>query len=106
MSSEHELKTWPPFFNALLSGDKTFEARRNDRGFAHGDVLVLREWEPGGGYTGRSIRAVVTYMLHGGGGLGVESGYAVMGIRIESAQPRPVDLQTGPQKSPRGDHHE
>jgi hypothetical protein len=22
------------------------------------------------------------------------------------AQPRPVDLQTGPQKSPRGDHHE
>jgi hypothetical protein len=27
-------------------------------------------------------------------------------MNVGPAQPRPVDLQTGPQKSPGGDHHE
>lgn len=28
------------------SGEKTFEIRRNDRGFQKGDVLVLEKWSP------------------------------------------------------------
>jgi hypothetical protein len=42
----HELKCWPEFFQAILSGSKTFEARRDDRNFKVGDNLVLKEWTP------------------------------------------------------------
>jgi hypothetical protein len=61
---EHELKTWPEFFDALLSGAKTFEYRRDDRGFRVGDVLCLREWDPQTqDYSGREMRRSVTYLL-------------------------------------------
>lgn len=42
----HELKIWPEFFDAVDSGKKKFDVRKNDRGFKEGDVLVLREFEP------------------------------------------------------------
>lgn len=58
---QHELKTWPRYFERLLDGTKTFEVRKNDRGFKVGDVLWLREWEPGGrGFTGRCLLKQVT----------------------------------------------
>lgn len=44
--SEHELKVVPPYFDALVSGSKTFEVRKNDRAYQRGDVLRLREWHP------------------------------------------------------------
>ena len=44
--TRHELKTWPQYFAAVRSGKKRFEIRRNDREFAVGDVLVLREFDP------------------------------------------------------------
>lgn len=68
----HTLKTWPSFFEAVRDGRKGFELRKNDRDFAVGDLLVLREFEPpsnnyrDGSYTGRSLTAVVTYITHGG----------------------------------------
>lgn len=43
---EHNLKCWPEFFDAIKRGDKTFELRRNDRGYQRGDVLVLRKFSP------------------------------------------------------------
>lgn len=42
----HELKTWPIHYRAVVSGHKTFEVRRNDRGFQVGDVLRLQEYSP------------------------------------------------------------
>lgn len=69
----HELRTWPAAYTAVAEGRKTFEVRRNDRGFAVGDVLVLREWQPNtvmsrvgiddGAYTGRALRRDVTYLI-------------------------------------------
>lgn len=32
---DHELKIYPKYFDAILSGEKTFEIRRNDRGFCY-----------------------------------------------------------------------
>ena len=74
----HDLKTWPPFFDALVKGTKTFEIRENDRGFATGDTLILREWDNElQVYTGREVRRVVTYMTS----MHQKYGYVVMGLR-------------------------
>lgn len=67
----HHLKTWPSFFTAIWNGEKKFELRVNDRDFAKGDELVLFEWDPSkcgglGNTTGRQIRTIVEYVLHGG----------------------------------------
>jgi hypothetical protein len=42
----HELKTWPQYFCRVKDGSKTFEVRKNDRGFQNGDTVILREWDP------------------------------------------------------------
>jgi hypothetical protein len=44
----HVLKTWPDYFDRIEDGTKTFEIRRNDRGFQTGDTLRLREYRPNG----------------------------------------------------------
>lgn len=88
----HELKTWPDSFEDVVAGAKGFEVRKDDRGYAVGDVLVLREYEPHahsvdpetqvetpGRYTGRLTCRAVTYLMRGGRH-GVEHGYVVLGI--------------------------
>lgn len=65
----HTLKIWPAPFKAIVDGSKRHEIRVDDRGFAVGDVLHLREWEPSGYsgiLTGKEIRVVVTYITPGG----------------------------------------
>jgi hypothetical protein len=61
----HQLKTRPFEFAAVADGRKTFDIRRDDRGYAVGDILDLAEWEPAGRYTGRCQRVQVTYLLTG-----------------------------------------
>ncbi|BDX40303.1 hypothetical protein K6D_03770 [Enterococcus faecium] len=39
----HELKILPEYFEAVTSGRKQFETRRNDRNFKVGSQLILRE---------------------------------------------------------------
>ena len=76
----HELKTWPGFFGAVMSGDKRFEVRKADRPFKVGDRLCLREWDPQAEtYTGAVLMVSVTFILSGGQ-FGIEPGYVVMGI--------------------------
>ena len=86
MPKTHTLKTWPSYFEAVKSGLKRFELRKNDRDFAVGDVLQLREFDPGKEvtladwkHTGREFSCVVTYIIHGGQ-WGIEQGHCVMGI--------------------------
>jgi len=89
----HELKCWPAFWDAVASGAKTFEVRKNDRGFQAGDSLVLLKWDPetanwvtpaGDHRANRSKAASVTvrvaYVLSG---WGIEPGYVCMGIRVD-----------------------
>jgi hypothetical protein len=81
----HELKTWPLYFRAVANGSKPFEVRKDDRGFAVGDVLWLREWDPATQeYTGDECRAEVTYVLRDYAPA-IGEGYAVLGV--EKIQP-------------------
>ena len=43
---DHRLKCWPVFYADIVNGSKTFELRRDDRGFQVGDLLILQEWDP------------------------------------------------------------
>lgn len=80
----HELKTWPEFFQHVISGAKTFELRRDDRGFALGDRLHLREWDHAAeAYTGRSAHRCVTYVLRDADSFGLRAGFAVLGMSAE-----------------------
>lgn len=78
----HELKTWPWFFEATKERRKTFELRKDDRGFKLGDELVLREWDPDlEAYTGEKLRFLITYVM----GVfeapaGLETGYVILGL--------------------------
>jgi hypothetical protein len=78
----HELKTWPRYFEAVVSGRKTFELRKADRTFVQGDTLLLREWDPESGeYTGRSTERRITYVTDAGAqAFGMAPGFVCLGL--------------------------
>jgi hypothetical protein len=63
-STEHKVKSWPPLFEATLSGAKTHELRRTgDRDYQVGDTLRLQEFDPRlQRYTGRELTVHITYI--------------------------------------------
>lgn len=75
----HSIRLAAMHFEDVASGKKTFELRKNDRGYKEGDILELMEFTDGRN-TGRSIKALVTYMLEEYTGL--EDGYCIMGIKV------------------------
>lgn len=82
---EHELKILPQYFAAVKSGEKTFELRKNDRGYEVGDTLllkkfVLREEPKKSYYTGDKIIKEISYILEGGQ-YGLEEGCCVLGLK-------------------------
>src|SRR5512134_650630 len=87
--STHALKTWPIYFQPLYDGKKTFEVRKNDRGFKVGDTLNLLEWDPEmERYTMRSCLARVLYIMDASDELGyVSRGHVIMAIRLIAKSP-------------------
>lgn len=90
----HQLKCWPEFFDAVASGQKTFEVRKNDRGYQAGDTLILRAYDPHPMWPGchwvsaagdrtiveeyaATVTVRVSYVLSG---MGIEPGYVCMAI--------------------------
>jgi hypothetical protein len=61
---QHELKSWPEFFEPTRLGMKTHDLRRSDeRDYRVGDLLILKEFDPKTNlYTGRQLKAEVTYI--------------------------------------------
>lgn len=83
----HDLKIWPEFFKDLLSGSKTFELRKDDRPYAVGDTLRLREWDPSSqAYTGLYTERDVSYILRHrpdagcAATFGLSPGFAIMAL--------------------------
>lgn len=86
----HKLKTWPEYFEATAKGEKTFEYRQDDREFKRGDYLELIEFDPQKGFTGRSLVAIVDYILSDCPGL--PAGFVVLGIRVNQRVYRTEDV--------------
>jgi ASC-1-like (ASCH) protein len=103
----HELKIWPEYFEAVVSGNKTVELRQeDDYQFAVGDGLILREWDlqrlPESvqmywsglirlsdavrsrfelqGYTGRQCRVRITHVLRDSEGRWLQPGVVALSI--------------------------
>ena len=76
----HELKILPEYFRQALAGNKWWELRKNDRDFKISDKVILKEYEPENGYTGREFTATIVYIFFGGS-YGLEEGYCILSIR-------------------------
>ena len=106
----HELKTDSAVFSAVLSGLKTYEIRKNDRGFEVDDTLILRETQHTGAemaagatliYTGRLVRARVSHVL-AGPVYGLAQGWVILSLAkatepaAQSGSFTPLDRMTVP----------
>lgn len=59
----HFLKISPRYFGDVVSGDKMFEIRKDDRGFMLYDTLVLMEYSDSDGFSGNFTVVSVQYIL-------------------------------------------
>jgi hypothetical protein len=86
----HKLKTLHDYWEAVRLGAKTFEVRRDDRGFQRGDTVILEklaEKEPHHyDYDGHDITAkpkALTFRIGWiltGGQFGIQPGYVVFSL--------------------------
>lgn len=74
----HSLKTEPKYFEAVLSGKKTFELRKNDRDFRVGDYLALNEWD--GHYTGSTILVKIVWAMNPNDIMTCQGDYVILSI--------------------------
>ena len=79
----HKIKIRESFANAVNNGDKTFEVRKNDRGYQKGDTIQFVVLYDSDGCEMISHPLMektfeITYVLSG---WGIEEGYCVFGIK-------------------------
>ena len=86
----HELKINPDFFKAVISGEKTFEIRTNDRPFRKGDLLALNEYDVARKcYTGDSCLVYIDYIMD-------DTAYVKSGLVVMAIKPCTVYRHTEP----------
>lgn len=75
----HQIRIGTSYFEDACSNEKSFELRKNDRGYKEGDILELMEFIDGRN-TGRMVQKLVTYILEDYTGL--EEGYCIMATKL------------------------
>lgn len=86
----HELKILPHFFTDVISGEKTFEIRKNDRPFHKGDLLALNEYDADRKcYTGNSCLVYIDYIMN-------DSDYVKKDMVVMAIKPCTVYRHTEP----------
>lgn len=75
----HTIKIAKMYYEDVKSGKKSFELRKNDRGYKQGDILRMLEYAEGE-WTGREMVVEVTYLLEDYAGL--EEGYCIMALKV------------------------
>lgn len=80
----HHIKLRIEFCDAVLSGEKTFEIRRNDRGYQRGDHMIFQAVERVGmdniecPHEINAHEFEITYVLNG---YGLENGFVALAIK-------------------------
>lgn len=83
----HSLKIKREYYAAIVFGDKTFEIRKDDRGYEVGDGITFSDAD-----TGEKLHGVweITYILRNVPEYGLMDGYVVLSLerigRIEGLQ--------------------
>ena len=82
----HELKIKTDYFLKILEGKKTFEIRKDDRGFMEGDIIhfrILATTLLGADYIMETDPHLfkITYVLRNVPEYGLKEGYAILGIK-------------------------
>lgn len=78
---EHIVKSETDYFSQLWRGQRAFEVRRNDRGYAVGDIIVFQEYDRvNGAYSDREERRRISFILPADTRLGLMPGYCVLGL--------------------------
>lgn len=83
----HKIRLASQYFDDVCSGRKSFELRKDDRGYEEGDILEMSEFKDGKP-TGRMVRVLVTYILKEY--TGIEDDYCIMATKVMSV--RGVDM--------------
>ena len=83
----HQIRLGESFFEDACSNAKSFELRKNDRGYKKGDILELMEFADGRN-TGRMVRKLVTYILEDYTGL--EDGFCIMATALVDKDDEPL----------------
>jgi len=89
----HRIKIHPKYVERILSGQKTFEIRKNDRDYQVGDRLSMYPWEWSDSDKGikwadpnresRNIEADIVYMTNAY----QQDDYCVLGIKLIKESP-------------------
>ena len=83
----HTIKILVPYADAIIDGRKTFEVRKNDRGYNAGDIVDFRVVDSVGlsmfTHPLNEKQYEITY-VHSG--LGLEKDYVVFGIKKKESE--------------------
>lgn len=82
----HQLKLRESYCDAVMSGEKNFEIRNNDRGFQKGDFIRFTAVENGSVAVSffHPIQKYLYRITYVYSGLGMKEGYVALGITIHS----------------------
>lgn len=85
--TKHELRLYDRYFDAVVTGKKRFEIRKNDRDYKIGDVLIFIRCDDDGfdvvdprGHPDIFVAAVSYILRHEDFPQGIMDGYVVLGI--------------------------
>lgn len=80
--TQHRLKLRDEYYHAVKDGLKTWEFRKDDRGFKVGDELKLNHYSDRYGENQNDyVKAVITYILGHEDFEMIPEGYVIMSIR-------------------------
>lgn len=77
-----EKKIFSKYFEAIKSGEKTFELRKDENSWCVGDILKLKECDDNGKFTNRILNCEITYVLRDVSEYGLMSGYCILAIKV------------------------
>jgi len=78
--TRHKLKIKEDFANAIITGEKNFEIRKNDRGFQRGDLIEFVVVDDKGVAYHHEIDEYLYKINYVMNGYGLKNGYVVFGI--------------------------